>query len=161
MTIGRFSAELAAAGLSGAVGLAAVLGSAELGASWTPSGPEPGYFPFYVGLILIAASMGNAFMAWRNRAETGAEPLLDREQARRLAGFAVPLVIYVGAAAVLGLYVSSAIYVAYNAWHRGGYRPLVSLGLGAGFAVLLYLVFDLAFQVPLLKGPLESLLGIY
>lgn len=164
MSIGKFTGELTAAGLTGALGLAAVIGSAELGASWTESGPEPGYFPFYVGLILLAASIGNALMAWRNRAadvDDGAEPLLNAEQARRLAGFALPLVAYVVLAVWVGLYVSSAIYVAYNAWHRGGYRPLVSLAIGIGFALGLYLVFDYAFQVPLLKGPLEELLGIY
>lgn len=49
MRIERRPAELAAAALTGALGIAAACGSSELGAAWTTSGPEPGYFPFMSG----------------------------------------------------------------------------------------------------------------
>ena len=159
MKIERKPAELTAAALTGALGIAAVYGAGELGASWTSSGPEPGYFPFYVGLILIAASIGNAVMALRARWQDE-DPWLTRDQSLRLAGFLLPLVLYVTASVWLGLYVASAAYVAYNARFRGGYRSAVALAIGIGFSVLLYVVFEIAFKVPLLKGPLEPMLGI-
>ena len=160
MKIERKPAELAAAALTGALGALAVYGAQELGAAWTTSGPEPGYFPFYVGLILIAASIGNAVMALRARMVSD-EPWLLPDQSRRLAGFLIPLILYVTAAVWLGLYVASAAYVAFNARFRGGYRSLIALAIGIGFSVLLYVVFEIAFKVPLLKGPLEPLLGIH
>lgn len=160
MNIERKPAELTAAALTGALGIAAVYGARELGASWTSNGPEPGYFPFYVGLILIAASIGNAVMALRTRALDD-EPWLTQDQSLRLAGFLLPLVLYVTAAVWLGLYVSTAAYVAYNARFRGGYRSVVALAIGIGFSVLQYVLFEIAFKVPLLKGPLEPLLGIH
>ena len=49
MRIERRPAELAAAALTGALGIAAVWGSNELGSAWTTSGPEPGYFPSMSG----------------------------------------------------------------------------------------------------------------
>lgn len=58
-------------------------------------------------------------------------------------------------------YIASAAYVAFNARFRGGYRVLTSLAIGIAFSALLYAVFELAFKVPLLKGPLEPLLGIH
>ena len=160
MKIERKPAELTAAALTGALGIAAAVGSRELGAAWTDSGPEPGYFPFYVGLILIAASLGNAVMALRARVIDD-EPWLLPDQSRRLAGFLIPLIIYVAGAVWLGLYVASAAYVAFNVRFRGSYRSLTALAIGIGFSVLLYVVFEIAFKVPLLKGPLEPLLGIH
>ncbi|WP_134726274.1 tripartite tricarboxylate transporter TctB family protein [Paracoccus luteus] len=160
MRVGRLPAEMLAAALTGGLGLAGVLGSAELGASWTESGPEPGYFPFYVGLILIAAALGNGVMALRARGAQD-EAWLEPEQSRRLLGFLVPLLAYVAGSVWLGLYVASAVYVAFNARFRGGYRGVVAVAIGAAFTVLLYVVFEMAFKVPLLKGPLEPLLGIH
>lgn len=58
-------------------------------------------------------------------------------------------------------YIASVAYVAFNARFRGGYRVLTSLAIGIAFSALLYAVFELAFKVPLLKGPLEPVLGIH
>lgn len=131
MRIERRPAELAAAALTGALGIAAVWGSSELGAAWTTSGPEPGYFPFYVGLILIAASLGNAVAALRAR--PAEETWLTPDQSRRLIGFLIPLVVYVAATVWLGPYVASAAYAAFDARFRGGYRVLRRWRSGSRF----------------------------
>jgi hypothetical protein len=33
--------------------------------------------------------------------------------------------------------------------------------MAAGFAVALFVIFEVVFKVPLLKGPIEPLLGLY
>jgi hypothetical protein len=46
-------------------------------------------------------------------------------------------------------------------WRQGGYRLIVSAVSGVVAAIVFYLILEYAFQVPLMKGPLESALGLY
>ena len=59
------------------------------------------------------------------------------------------------------IYVGSTLYIAWSVWRHGGHRVWIALGVGLAFATVLYLIFEVGFRVPLLKGPLEPLLGIY
>jgi len=172
MSVSRFHVEIATASGLAAIGLIAVLGAVELGFGWEQGGPEPGYFPFYVGLILLAASLLNIVAAFRKHRRVTAEPagpdetdpeeaFLDRAQLVRLGQFLLPMVLFVVVTLWMGLYVGSALYIAWSVGHHGGHRPWTALGVGAAFSMALYLVFETAFRVPLLKGPLEPLFGIH
>jgi hypothetical protein len=152
--------ELIVAGGTALAGAVTAYGSLELGVGWSDHGPEPGYFPFYVGLLLILASVGNAVLSVVRMRGSG-EVFIEREQLLRIAGFVAPMVIFVVVTVFLGLYVGVTLYLFYSAWRQGKYNPVLSLGLGAGFAVALYVVFEILFKVPLHKGPLEQMLGIY
>jgi hypothetical protein len=68
---------------------------------------------------------------------------------------------FVIATVLLGLYVATALYLALTMIFQGGYRPFFAIALGLGVAVAMRLIFPIWFQVPLLTGPLEKLLGIY
>lgn len=160
MQVKRFHAELGLAALTALAGALTAYGSLELGASWTDHGPEPGYFPFYVGLFLIGASFWNGVKALRHRFAEG-EHFLEREQTLRLVRFLLPMAAFVVVTVLLGLYLGAALYLFWVAWRQGGYRPQLAALLGVAFSVFLFVVFEIAFQVPLLKGPLEPLLGIY
>lgn len=169
MIVRRFHAEAATAAGTSVLGLIAVVGATELGFRWGDHGPQSGFFPFYVGLILILASLWNLGRAIAKHRETPAqaqaseeteEPFLGHEQLMRIGRFLGALVVFVIVSVLLGIYVGSTLYIAWSAW-RGGYRPLVALAFGLGFAVSLYVIFEVGFRVPLLKGPLEAQLGIY
>jgi Na+/melibiose symporter-like transporter len=172
MDVSRFHVEVATALGTAALGLLAVLGAVELGFGWEQGGPEPGYFPFYVGLILVFASLLNLVAAVLRHRRSTVEPanseqaeedeaFLDRERLTRIAQFLLPMVLFVIGTIWLGIYVSSLLYIAWSVWHHGGHRPWKALGAGLAFSVVLYLVFETAFRVPLLKGPIEPLLGIH
>ena len=160
MHVKRLHAELGLAALTALAGALTAYGSLELGASWTDHGPEPGYSPFYVGLFLVAASLWNVSKSLRRRFAE-AEPFLVPEQMARLVRFLLPMAAFVAVTVFLGLYIGSALYLFWVAWRQGGYRPQLAALLGVAFSVFLYVIFEIAFQVPLLKGPLEPLLGIY
>ena len=160
MVIKRIHMEILVACLTAIAGVVVAGGSLELGVGWTDSGPDAGYFPFYVGLLLAAAGFANA--VWTVIVHRGgAEVFLEQEQAMRLLGFFLPMVAFVAVTLVLGLYVGAALYLFYVAWRQGKYNPLWAAALGVGFAVFLFVVFDVLFKVPLLKGPLEAFLKIY
>lgn len=157
--IRRYPMELIVAGGTALAGAVTAFGSLELGVGWD-NGPEPGYFPFYIGLLLILASIGNAVLTIV-KMRGSAEIFIEREQVMRLAGFFAPMVAFVAVTVFLGLYVGAILYLFFVAWRQGKYNPVISLLLGIGFAVALYVVFELVFKVPLHKGPLEHMLGIY
>ncbi len=158
--ISRFTAEVATATLTAGLGLAAVVGALEFGIGWGDAGPDSGAFPFYVGLLVMAASAGTLFQAVAGRRNLK-DVFLDREQARRVASFFLPIVVFVIVALLLGLYVATALYLTFVMWVQGGYRLIISAASGIVAAVTFYFVLEVAFQVPLLKGPLEAALGLY
>ena len=51
------------------VGVVVIVDSQRLGAGWADDGPQAGYFPFYLGLLVCAASVINFIQALRIRAE--------------------------------------------------------------------------------------------
>jgi len=158
--ISRYTAEIGTATLTAGLGLAAVIGALEFGIGWGDAGPEPGAFPFYIGLLVVAASIGTLVQAIVRR--QGLQSVfLHREEAKRVASFFVPMLAFVVMARLLGLYVATALYLAFVMWAQGKYRPVISIASGILAAIIFYLVLEVAFQVPLLKGPLEAALGLY
>ncbi|MEE1612194.1 tripartite tricarboxylate transporter TctB family protein [Microvirga sp. CF3016] len=158
--ISRYTAEIGTATLTAGLGLAAVIGALEFGIGWGDAGPEPGAFPFYIGLLVIAASIGVLVQATVGR--QGLQSIfLHKEEAKRVASFFLPMLAFVVVARLLGLYVATALYLAFVMWAQGKYRLVISMASGIVAAVIFYFVLEVAFQVPLLKGPLEAALGLY
>jgi len=155
--ISRFAMECAASAATGAVGAAAAIGGLQSGIGWNDAGPEPGTFPFAVGLIIVAGSLGTLVQALRAR---DGEVFLDAVRLRRVAAFFGPMAAFVALSLALGLYVASALYLAGVMALQGGYRLRSAVPVGLGVAALLWLVFETWFQVPLLKGPVEAWLGL-
>ena len=82
-----------------------------LGARWTSDGPGAGYFPFYIGLITIIASVGIFYQSVFGKSrDTG--PFVNRVEAVRVLSVLLPATLYVLVVVFLGLYVASAIYIA-------------------------------------------------
>jgi hypothetical protein len=71
------------------------------------------------------------------------------------------MVAFVVATIFLGFYVGSTLYITWTAWRQGKCRLPVALLIGALFSASQYVLFEVIFKVPLLKGPIEPLLGIY
>jgi hypothetical protein len=157
--ISRFTAEIGTACVTAALGLLIINGSLEHGIGWGSAGPEPGAFPFYIGLLIAIASSAVIVQAVVQRHQL-TERFVDRTQARRVTTFFIPIVLFVPAAMFLGLYVSTAIYLFVVMIWQGRYHPLIAFVVSVGVAVFFYLVLELGFKVPLLNGPLEGAFGL-
>ena len=156
----RLTMEIAVALFTATIGAIAVFGSVGDGIGWDVAGPQAGYFPFYIGLIVIAASLGaliQAVIKHRDRKDI----FLTREQGGRILAFGRPMIAFVILANLLGLYVALFLYLFGAMVFQGGYRPLKAGLVGIVSVLLFYVVFELWFQVPLLKGPLEALLKLH
>jgi hypothetical protein len=53
--------EIATSLAFAAAGAVALWDSARLGAGWASDGPQSGYFPFWIGVLLVLAAAGNLF----------------------------------------------------------------------------------------------------
>ena len=152
--------EIVVAGLFLAFGAVVVWDSRRLGAQWSSDGPQAGYFPFYVGAIICAASMVNLYaaIAKGNRA-----PFVLWDQLRMILVVMVPSLAYVALVDnpwfSLGFYVASAIFIAFFMRYLGKYAWLKIAAVSVGTMVVCFLMFEIWFKVPLPKGPLEAALG--
>jgi hypothetical protein len=154
----RFAAEIATAIVTLALGGAVALGALANGIHWTEAGPEPGAFPFYVGVLVVAASLGNLGWARKHHAD-GA--FLTAAQAKRIAAFGIPLLGFVALSLTLGFYVGTACYLGAVMRWQGRYRWTSSITVALGTALFFFVVLEVWFKVPLLKGPLEAALRIH
>jgi hypothetical protein len=157
--ISRFSAELVTAMITAVLGLITVFGAMEYGIGWSKSGPEPGTFPFYVGLLVTIASLGIVLQTLLRRASLN-QAWLTAQQLRSVGLFVGPMVAFLIVSLWLGLYVGMALYIFGSMAFQGGYRLHTAALVGGGMAVFMYLVLEVAFKTPLLKGPLENALGL-
>lgn len=126
------------------------------GAGWGEQGPESGYFPFYIGLLMNIASMVNLLKALRANREI---PFVSRTEIRLVLAILLPSLVYVGVMQWLGLYVASAVFIAVFMRWQGKFSLLKSGLTGVSVSVVLFAMFEIWFKVPLIKGPLEAALG--
>lgn len=139
-----------------------------LGFGWQEGvGPAPGYFPFWIALIMGAASLVTLVTAVL-RSGSG-EVFVSVRPFGRVLAVLLPSLVYValigglsiGPVTVpgIGIYVASAIFIFVFMMTMGRENPFKSIGVAVGVPLALFLMFEKWFLVPLPKGPLEAMLG--
>ena len=128
------------------------------GAGWASDGPKSGYFPFYLSLLLGAASFYGLVTAALDRASAGS-PFVNRDQLRRVMQVLVPTFLFCLFTQWLGLYVASFLLIAGFMRYVGRIAWWKSVLTSFLFAAAMFVTFDIAFDVIMPKGPLEALLG--
>ncbi len=138
------------------IGSVVMWDSSRLGAGWGADGPQSGYFPFYIGLLMNVASAVNLLMAFKSGK---AESFVSRSQIKLVMAVFLPCLVYVAFMQWLGLYVASLIFISVFMRWQGKFSFLKS-GLTSLIVVaVLFVMFEIWFKVPLIKGPLEAALG--
>ncbi|MCK9916218.1 tripartite tricarboxylate transporter TctB family protein [Microbacteriaceae bacterium K1510] len=139
------------------LGVIAVVGSMQIGSGWGAEGPQAGFFPFYIGLIIIIASAVNLTKIFLVP-DDGAL-FANWTQLRQVASVVVPTTVYVFAIPYLGIYVASAVLIAVFMRWLGHYRWSVVAAVSIAVPIATFFMFEIWFLVPLPKGPLERMLG--
>jgi putative tricarboxylic transport membrane protein len=144
------------------VGALVMWDSVRLGHRWAEGGPEAGYFPFYISLIMLIASATNGLAAafTKKGRAAGAKPFVTWGQFRPVLAVFFPLALYVLGMQYLGLYVSAALFIGLFMRINGKYGLKRILPVSLSVPVVVYLMFELWFLVPLPKGPVEAMLGL-
>jgi ABC-type polysaccharide/polyol phosphate export permease len=146
--------------------LAVVLGFALLmawdngrtGIGWESTGPQAGYFPFYVAMILAGACAWGLAKEFLGRGRPD-EAFVQRDQFKRVLQVFLPSLAFVPVTQWLGLYVASfALIAGFMVW-VGRIKPWKAVLTGYVFSAVMFLVFEVAFDVIMPKGPLERYFG--
>ena len=136
-----------------------MVASYKLGSGWAEDvGPDSGYFPFYVALIMLVASSATLLQnVLAARAAKGS--FVARGELIMVLQVLVPMTIFVVLAIYIGIYISTALFISFfMIWH--GRYPLHKTAVVAlAVPVVLFFIFEVWFLVPLPKGPLKSWLG--
>jgi putative tricarboxylic transport membrane protein len=142
------------------LGVALVLGfdNWRTGIAWDSTGPEAGYFPFYLSVILGAASLYGLATTWLAARETS-DTFVTRAQLRRVMAVFVPTLLFCLATQFLGLYVASFLLIAAFMRLVGRIALWKSLLTAFLFTAITFVTFDIAFDVIMPKGPLEAAFG--
>jgi hypothetical protein len=128
------------------------------GIAWDSTGPEAGYFPFYLSVILAGASLYGVGAAFLSRKEPS-ETFVTRAQLRRVMAVFVPTLLFCLATQFLGLYVASFLLIAAFMRMVGKIAIWKSLLTAFLFTAIMFVTFDIAFDVIMPKGPLEAAFG--
>jgi hypothetical protein len=136
-----------------------IAGALQVGTGWGAEGPKSGFFPFWVGLIIVATGIMNfAHALLVNRSST--KKFAEWQQMGQVLKVVIPLAIYVAVMAWIGLYVASALLIAGFMRWVGRYNWLLVLAISVAIPVVAYVTFEKWFLVALPKGPLEDWLGL-
>jgi putative tricarboxylic transport membrane protein len=140
------------------VGAVVMTSSYELGAGWSSTGPDSGYFPFYIGLLILLSSTVTLLVTLFSRAPDRT-PFVEAQQFQRVLQILIPSFVFVLAIRYIGIYVAGGLYIACFMWWLGKY-PLPKVAIVSVLVPLaLFVLFEVWFLVPLPKGPLEAAFG--
>ena len=146
-----------------AVSALVVSDSYRLGSKWGDDGPQSGYFPFYIGLLLGIASLATllrvAVTEWgRGRAQTGKpKQFVGWGQLKLVMSVLIPALVYVLGVQLFGIYVASAVYITLFMRWLGHYAWAKSIAIGVGVSAVIFVMFEVWFKVPLYKGAFDAL----
>ena len=124
--------------------------SVRLGFHWTEGeGPAPGYFPFYIAVIMGIASVFNLASALRGRG--AGEIFVAARPFGRVLAVLIPSIVYVALVGSIGIYFASALFIAVFMIAIGRENPLKAVMVGILVPVALFFMFERWFLVPLPK----------
>jgi hypothetical protein len=140
--------------------IGAVVGyeSYRLGASWGSDGPQAGYFPFYIGLLICICG-AVVFAQSLIKLKTDRRIFVTAGRFKQVLVILLPSTAYVLGVQLIGIYVPSALFIGLFMKLVGKYNWLRSTVVGLGVSVSAFVLFEIWFKIPLPKGPLERLIG--
>ena len=157
-TITTRGMELVVAGFFMVVAGLVMYDSARVGSGWASDGPEAGYFPFYVGLILFLASAGTFVVNLLGR-KPDLSNFVGRSSLVLVLKVLLPTFVYLGVMYFVGIYVASVLYIGLFMMWLGKYSLAKTVPVAVLIPLALFWLFEIAFLIPLPKGPLETALG--
>ncbi len=156
--IKRSTAEYGIALIFLIAGLVMIWDSWRIGAGWGDRGPQSGYFPMRIGIIVVVAAIAVILETWRSNFPVG-ESFVTRQEFKPVLQVLLPILGFVAVSQFLGIYVGGFLLIAGFMRVLGKYSWLRSMLVAAGVIGTAFWLFEIQFMVPLIKGPLEEAFG--
>src|SRR5690606_16747063 len=103
--------EIVVAALVFLLGAVVVFDSVRLGWRWAADGPESGYFPFYIGVIICVCAVMILLHAIVGK-YAGPPMFVSWVALRRVLQVLAPAAVFVLAIQIIGIYLAGAAYIA-------------------------------------------------
>jgi hypothetical protein len=128
------------------LGALVLLDTIRLGPGWGESGPQPGFFPFVMTILLVLGTLGVIYVELYRQSDT--RPFFEvSEEVADLLKVGIPIVIVAFVIRWLGLYAGAGLYIAFfMAWY-GKFRWYSALAGGIILPVVLWLVLREGFNI--------------
>jgi putative tricarboxylic transport membrane protein len=134
-----------------------IIGSLQVGVGWGAEGPRAGFFPFYVGLLILISSAVNLVRVLAEHSER--RLFAEWRQLAKVMSVLVPTAIYVALIPWIGIYLASMLLIAFFMKRLGRYDWSLVAAVAVGVPLAVFLIFEKWFLLPLPKGPIEAYLG--
>jgi putative tricarboxylic transport membrane protein len=139
-----------------ALGGLVLVSTVRMGIGWGTDGPEGGFVPFWLSIILILCCVFIIVHAIRRGSP---EHFATREQLVCVLKVLLPATAMIAATPFIGLYLAGMIYTGVYMRLVGRHSWVLSVVLPLAMTLLVFFVFEKWFLVPLPKGPVEAWLG--
>ncbi len=136
-----------------AIGIIAIVDAARVGFGWGPSGPESGFFPFYLGvgtLICSAFVLTKGFKEFKK--EGSGKRLIPEGGLKPILWVLLPSTGMVILTEFVGLHIAAATFLAFYMRAVGKIRWVTIALVSILLPVSLFIVFDKLFLIPLPTG---------
>jgi hypothetical protein len=135
------------------LGIVMIVDSVRLGFKWGMSGPESGFFPFYLGIGLIICSL----LVVRNvvraiKQDAVGKRLMPEGALTPILWVLIPATVMIVITEFVGLHVAAALYLLFYMRAVGKIGWVTTLLVSFLVPLSLYIAFDKLFLVPLPQG---------
>ena len=146
-------AEIVVSALFMLVGIIVIADSVRLGFMWGRTGPASGFFPFYLGVGVVIASvivLFNAFALYRKKGAGG--PLMPPGALKPILWVVIPSTAMVAVTELVGLHIAAALFLGFYMRAVGKIQWGTTLLISVIAPLSLYITFDKLFLIPLPQG---------
>lgn len=119
--------------------------SVNMGAGWSPSGPEPGLWPTALTLLYMAGTLGVLVYTILKPDE---RPFFEvKQEVIDLFSVGIPILVAIPLIYWLGVFATSSLYLAFFMFWYGRFTWYSSLGGGLALGVILWLLLRKGFNI--------------
>lgn len=140
------------------LGSLVIVDSVRVGIGWAPDGPRAGYFPFYIGLFLCMCSAWVVLTTFFSK-KPDTSAFVSPEKFKLVLSVLFPAIAFVIAIYFIGIYIASAFFIGIFMRWLGKFGLAKILPVSLLTPIIMFLLFEIWFLVPLPKGPVEAMFG--
>jgi len=134
-------------------GIIVVVDSVRLGFMWGESGPESGFFPFYLGVGVVISSLIVFFnVLYGYRKEGAGRPLMPPGALKSILWVVIPSTAMVAITELVGLHIAAALFLGFYMRVVGKIGWVTTMLVAIIAPLSLYITFDKLFLIPLPAG---------
>lgn len=135
------------------LGVIVIVDSVRLGFMWGRTGPASGFFPFYLGVGVVIASLIVCFNAFtRYKKEGAGKPLMPPGALKPILWVVIPSTAMIALTELVGLHIAAALFLGFYMRVVGKIGWVTTLLISIIAPLSLYITFDKLFLIPLPAG---------